>query len=76
MFVKNGRFYPFDDLGDNLAEIGYRPLFKVPAVDTTSQIVADSPQLAVEFLPFLFFSVISHGGFLTFLNCSNHLDWD
>ena len=24
MFVKNGRFYPFDNLGDNLAEIGYR----------------------------------------------------
>ena len=25
MFVKNGRFYPFDNLGDNVAEIGYRP---------------------------------------------------
>ena len=23
MFVKNGRYYPFDNLGDNLAEIGY-----------------------------------------------------
>lgn len=25
MFVKDGKFYPFDNLGDNLADIGFHP---------------------------------------------------
>lgn len=25
MFIKDGKFYPFDNLGDNLADIGFQP---------------------------------------------------
>lgn len=56
MYVKNGKYYPFDNLGDNLADIGYKP----------------SDGFDVDTLMAYPLSVLNNKGYMTLQCCEGH----